>query len=356
MINIKSKPTQNKELFFGETDGVSRLDLTYDSSFKKLAEVDESNMWFLNIVSCSQDRWHEFPPEALSKFQKNLAYQTVLDSLVPDVFSYLSEISNDYYLGYLYKRIATMEEIHAGSYSAGVDQAFGAQATEFLDIIYTDPKIAERVEVELDIAGRFIAAVKAGWEDTEENHKLLLETLIGVFLLEGIKFPFSFYTSWSLNKAYNNCAQGFSQLLIKLSVDEMTVHTTTGSTIMKKLSRSPKFKYLFDSGWFEETFRALLAETMRREIEWTKYLLEDGETPGFNFEIAEHFLQYWADFRLKEVKLEPVYNVQKNDIEIWFDEYRNPNGKQSALQEIDNVSYQLGQMQDDLWKFDKGNK
>jgi len=97
VINIQSKPTQNKELFFGESDGVSRLDLTYDSSFKKLSELDESNMWFLNIVSCSQDRWDEFPPEALSKFQKNLAYQTVLDSLVPDVFSYLSEISNDYY-------------------------------------------------------------------------------------------------------------------------------------------------------------------------------------------------------------------------------------------------------------------
>ena len=352
MINIQNKPTQNKELFFGESDGVSRLDLPYDSAFKKLAELDESNMWFLNIVSCSQDRWNEFPPEALSKFQKNLAYQTVLDSLVPDVFSYLSEISNDYYLGYLYQRISTMETIHAGSYSAGVDQAFGAQASEFLDIIYTDPKIAERVELELDVATRFITAVKTGWEDTEENHKLLLETLIGVFLLEGIKFPFSFYTSWSLNKAYDNCAQGFSQLLIKISIDEMAVHTTTGSTVMKKLSKSPKLKYLFESGWFADTFNTMLKETVRRELEWTEYLLEDGETPGFNYTIAEHFIQYWADRRLKEVRLVPIYNVQKNDIEVWYDEYRNPNGKQSALQEIDNISYQLGQVKDDLYRFD----
>lgn len=353
MINIQSKPTQNKELFFGESDGISRLDLTYDSSFKKLAELDESNMWFLNIVSCSQDRWEEFPPEALSKFQKNLAYQTVLDSLVPDVFSYLSEISNDYYLEYLYKRISTMEAIHAGSYSAGVDQAFGAKATEFLDIIYTDPKIAERVEVELDVATRFIDAVKAGWEDTHKNRKLLIETLIGIYFLEGIKFPFSFYTSWSLNKAYNNCAQGFSQLLIKISVDEMAVHTTTGSTVIKKLSKSPKFKYLFESGWFEKTFRAMLDETLTRELAWTEYLLEDGETPGFNYKIAEHFLQYWADYRLREVKLDTIYNVQKNDIEIWFDEYRNPNGKQSALQEVDNISYQLGQLKNDLYRFNK---
>lgn len=353
MINITTKPTQTSELFFGETDGISRLDLPYDSSFKKIAELDESNMWFLNVVSCSQDRWDEFPPEALSKFQKNLAYQTVLDSLVPDVFKYLSEISNDYYLKYLYMRISTMEEIHAGSYSAGVDQAFGAKASEFLDIIYTDPKIADRVSVELDVATRFIDAVKAGWQDTEANHKLLIEILIVIYFLEGIKFPFSFLTSWSLNKAYDNCAQGFSQLLIKISVDELTVHTTTGSTVLKKLSKSPKFKYLFESGWFEETYNKYSSLTETREIEWAKYLLEDGETPGFNLEIATHFIQYWIDRRRKEVGLQSITTIQKNDIEIWFDEYRNPNSKQSALQEINNISYQLGQVIDDLSKFDK---
>jgi len=244
-----------------------------------------------------------------------------------------------------------METIHAGSYSAGVDQAFGAKATEFLDIIYTDPKIAERVETELDVATRFIDSVKAGWDDTEDNRKLLLETLISIFLLEGIKFPFSFYTSWSLNKAYNNCAQGFSQLLIKISIDEMAVHTTTGSTVMKKLSRSPKFKHLFESKWFEDTFNSTLRATVEREMKWADYLLEDGETPGFNKAISEHFVQYWADRRLKEVGLDTIYNVKKNDIEIWFDEYRNPNGKQSALQEIDNISYQLGQLKDDMHRF-----
>jgi len=353
MINIQNEPKRSPELFFGESDGVSRIDLPYDSAFKKLAEVDESNVWFLNLISCSQDRWDEMPDNALSKFRKTVGYQTVLDSLVPDVFSYLSEISNDPWLEYLYSRIATMEHTHAMSYSSGVDQAFGAKAQEFLDIIYTDPHIMGRIELELDLAERFISAVKSGWTDSEEHQKLLIELLLGVFFLEGIKFPFSFFTSWTLNKAYDNCAQGFSQLLIKIATDEMSVHTATGSTALRRLSKSTTTAHLFNSGWFKELATNMAKVTAEREMEWARYLLEDGAVPGFNQEICNHFIQYWTDRRLKELKLEPIYNVQKNDIEQWFDEYRNINGKASALQEIDNVSYQVGQVRNDLSKFDK---
>src|SRR5574344_1364849 len=115
MINLDNKPELNNRLFFGD-NSVARLDLSYDPQFKKLAETDEANVWFLNIVSCSQDRWEEMPPNALSKFQKTLAYQTVLDSTVPDIFKYLSSIANDPWLQYLYSRISTMEHTHAMSY------------------------------------------------------------------------------------------------------------------------------------------------------------------------------------------------------------------------------------------------
>lgn len=353
MINITTKPPVSKELFFSNHDGISRLDLTYDASFKKLAEQDESNMWFLNVVSCTNDRWYELPPEALSKFQKNLAYQTVLDSLVPDVFSYLAEIISDPYASYLYSRISTMEKIHAMSYSSAADQAFGAKATEFLDIIYTDPKIKQRIELELDIATKFINAVHAGWEETEENKQLLVRLITIIFLLEGIKFPFSFFTSWTINRAFNNCAQGFSQLLIKISVDEMQVHVTAGKTVLKRLSKSPKFKHLFESGWFAALATELATEVFTRESDWADYLLIDGEVPGFNKAITDHFLKYWVNRRLNELGLDPLFpNIVKNDVEIWFDEYRSPNSKQSALQEVDNISYQLGQVINDLHRFD----
>lgn len=355
MINLSRKPSSEHKLIFGEQD-IGRLDLPFDSKFKALAEVDEANVWFLNVVSCSNDRWYEFPESAMKKFQLTLGYQTVLDTLVPDIFKYLSEITTDPWLTYLYSRISTMEHTHALSYSSGVTQAYGAKATEFLDIIYTDPQIAKRIEYELVIAEKFVVAVKDGWGNTEYNRKLLLELLVVIFALEGIKFPFSFFTSWSLNKGYNKCAQGFSQLLLSIATDEMVVHTATGSNFINKLRKSADFKQEFASGWFDEMASKYMTQVVEREITWANYLLETGDEPGFNSAICTHFIQYWADRRLNEIGLPKQYNVVKNDIEIWFDEYRNVRDKQSSLQEISNVNYQLGQIQNDLHLFDKGLK
>lgn len=351
MINLDKKPEQTDVLFSGEST-IARLDMTYDSQFKKLAETDEANVWFLNVVSCSQDRWDEMPENALSKFRKTLAYQTLLDSTVPDVFKYLSTIADDPWLEYLYSRISTMEHTHAMSYSSGVDQAFGAKATEFLDIIYTDEMIKSRVSDEIEVAAKFVKSVQDGWYDCEENHKILLEMIYRIFMLEGVKFPFSFFTSWTLNKGHNNCAQGFSQLLIKIATDEMQVHTTVGSTILKRARKSSQFKYLFESGWFDSMADKISLEVKLKEKEWAEYLLEDGEILGFNRAICDHFIDYWIERRKKEAGIPSASPLPKNDIEEWFDSYRNINNKQSALQEIDNISYQVAQIRDDLSKFD----
>ena len=353
MISLDTKPINYGSLFFGDYGNIARLDIGGDPQFKKLAETDEANFWSLNLVSCSQDRWHEMPENALSKFQKNLAYQTVMDSTVPDVFSHLSEIATDPWLTYLYSRISTMEQIHAMSYSSGISQAFGAKAESFLDIIYTDDKIKSRVATELDVSTRFVEACKQGFVESDDNKRLLLETLTKIFLLEGVKFPFSFFTSWTINKACGNTAQGFSQLLIKIAIDEMQVHTTTGANVIRKLRKSADFKHLFDSGWFDAMFTQSTKDVVASEIDWATYLLEDGELLGFNQLICEHFIQYWADRRLKELNLPPIYNVVKNDIEDWFDDYRNVNSKHSALQEIDSVTYQKNTIVNDLYRFDE---
>ena len=351
MINLTHKPSPVHKLVFGEQD-IGRLDLPYDATFKSLASVDEGNVWYLNVVNCANDRWSEFTPSALTKFQLTVAYQTVLDSLVPDVFKALNEVVTDPYLKYLYSRISTMEHTHALSYSSGITQAVGAKATEFIDVIYSDPMISLRIEDELAIIKQFIKATET-WSNTEANRKLLLQTLVAVFALEGIKFPFSFFTTWTLNKGYNNCIQGFSALLLSIAVDELTVHTATGSNFINKLRKDPNFKEEFSSGWFDTMATEYLHKVATKEISWASYLLETGPEPGFTDQICEHFIKYWTNRRAKEIRLPELYaGIVKNDIEVWFDDYRNVKNKGSALQEISNINYQLGMVVNDLDKFD----
>ena len=98
---------------------------------------------------------------------------------------------------------------------------------------------------------------------------------------------------------------------------------------------------------------AYLQKVATKEIAWASYLLESGPEPGFTDQICEHFIKYWTNRRAKEIRLPELYSgIVKNDIEIWFDDYRNVKNKGSALQEISNINYQLGMVVNDLHKFD----
>lgn len=133
----------------------------------------------------------------------------------------------------------------------------------------------------------------------------------------------------------------------------MVCHVATGSNFINKLSKDPNFADEFKSGWFTEMATTYFAAVAAKEIVWANYLLETGDEPGFNAAICEHFIQYWTDRRLKEIGLKPMFSVVKNDIEQWFDEYRDVKNKQSALQEVSNINYQLGRCMNDLHLFDK---
>ena len=351
MIKLDRIPTNDGRLFFGDNGGVPNLTIGGLKKYQDLANADEANFWSINTVSCSQDRADELPANAMSKFQKNIGYQTLVDTLVPDVYSYLSEIATDPYLNYLYSRIGTMEKVHAMSYSAGLVQAFGAKAEEFLNIIYTDQIIKDRIQDELDIAIRFRTAVQSGWQETEENAKLLLELLVKMLFLEGVKFPFSFLTTWTINRAYDNKLQGFSLTLLEIAKDEMQTHTTTGANVISDLRADKLFGPIIKSDWFTNLVDEVSTSTTTKEIAYADYLLEDGEIQGFNKAICEHFIKYWVDRRRKQLKFEPFYNLEKNDIEKWFDSYRNINGKAVALQEADSAAYQKGTLINDLYKF-----
>ena len=351
MINLNRIPTNDGRLFFADNGGVPNLTVGGSQRYKGLCDADEANFWSVNTVSCSQDRAEELPVNALSKFQKNIGYQTLVDTLVPDVYSYLSEIATDPYLSYGYSRIGTMEKIHAMSYSAGLVQAFGAKAEDFLNIIYTDQIIKDRIQDELEIALRFRSAVQAGWTETEDNAKLLIELLVKLLFLEGVKFPFSFLTTWTINRAFDNKLQGFSLTLIEIAKDEMQTHTTFHSHVLADLRLDPLFSPILKSKWFTDLVDNISISTTEKELAYADYLLIDGEIQGFNKQICEHFIKYWVDRRRRQLKLKPLYNLEKNDIEKWFDSYRNINGKSVALQEADSAAYQKGTVLNDLNRF-----
>ena len=390
LIDVSKKPEPHSKLFFGEYSGLARIDTMQFPQLKKIYESSESNTWFTNELDYSKDiiGWKEIPAHAQRMFKLNISYQTLMDSGVTNIFSEIAKFGSLSEVQYLYSRISIEENIHALSYSNALATVFGSEAEEMLDLVYEDKIVQKRMENEVDGADKFMELCINNGKTTKIKRKLknmspsnafsmlkdindivfdryveteaeideakksLLMLLGASFLLEGIKFPFSFFVTWSINKAYENNIQGMARLIKLIAWDEMTVHTVAGSTVLGILRKdeSQGFSHLFD--WFDEEMIKFTKKTVEAELEWSEYLLKDGSIPGFNKGIGEHFVKYWADRRLKEIKIQPIYNEKKSDIIDWYNRYRDLNSTSSALQESDALNYQKGKLSNDLDKFD----
>jgi len=353
---VGKKPQEYNKLFFGDFGNYLRLDYVTNENFKKLAENSESNVWFTNEIEYSRDRkgYDKLSEKEKRMFHVNILYQNLLDSLVPNIFGVLSELATDTYLSYLYSRINTEENIHAMTYSSGLMQVFGSDATEMLDLVYEDEILQNRMNADVEAANTFVDLAKNSEVD-DDLKKALIVSLIRTYYLEGVRFPASFFVTWTINKNNSGAIQGFSQALKLILWDELTVHTTTGMNVIKTLYRDRSQGFWHLREFIKEQLYTIGEEVYRSEVQWAEYLLRDGEISGYNLSIAKHFIRYQIDLRLKNLKFNPVYNEKKSDLIDWFDDYRNLNKTQTALQEADNLNYKKGALKNDLSLLDKEN-
>jgi ribonucleotide reductase beta subunit family protein with ferritin-like domain len=238
------------------------------------------------------------------------------------------------------------------SYSNGLFQVFGEKVGEMLDYVYEDEILQRRTEKEIESANKFIQLVLKEEREDDAGKMAVVELLLRTYFLEGVKFPFSFFVTWTINKAYGNAIQGFSQALKLIAWDEMTIHTTTGQNVLKILMSDPDQGFSHLRQKIEEMAYKMAEETARLEFEWNRYLQKKGPIPGYTQQIGEHFIKYWTDYRLKMLGLKPIFNEKKSDVIDWFNNYRNLNRTQVALQEADNTNYQKGTLKNDLDLFD----
>ena len=347
------KPKLGKKIFFGEYDNYIRVDYVSHPIAQRLKEHAESNTWFTKELDFSEDitNWKKLGEKEKRVFFLNIVYQNLMDSGVSNGFlEVVVPIITQPIWQLLYARIGYEETIHAESYSYALNTIFGSDATKILDMVYKDKYVQKRLENEVDAYKNVYKYVLLGGNRDDLAKKYILEMLLRVYFLEGVKFPFSFFVAWRINENYGNPIQGISRMLKLIAWDELTTHVPTGRAVMNILRDEPEqeFQHLFTSGWFDELARKIAKETSILEIEWADYLLKDGELKGLTKDIAHHFIKFMTDRMLKGIKVEPIFNESHSEVIRWFDNYRMINNYNTALQEADNISYQKSQVKNDL--------
>jgi len=341
-------PTDPSKLFFGDSGKLLRVDRVDFPVLNNLFKTGFSNVWSWTAIDFLSDilGWNTLDPVAQRIFLLNNGYQTLMDSGVVGIYNLLAQLATNTELALNYQYIAQNESIHAGSYSYGLSQMFGSEAYNKINIVYEDKFIQKRMESEIDFSTELFQKVVVGAKCDNEAKSIIFKAIVAAYALEHIKFPFSFFATWTLNKNYNNALQGFSMLLKLIAQDELDYHVPVNANVLKILKRDKN--QMFQDVWDENFIVEYIKQVTEAELEWSGYLLKDGELPGFSTAVNKAFILYHADKTLKDLGLEPIYGAEKTDSIEWYNSYRRIKNQNSALQEVSNNSYKKGIIKNDI--------
>jgi len=231
---------------------------------------------------------------------------------------------------------------------------FKHEAEQKLNIVYTDPYIKKRLAQEVDDSEEFVQyVVNHGHRDIRAK-ELLLKVIVDAIIIESLKFPFSFFTTFSINNSYDNAINGFSMLLKMIARDELEGHVLGNSYVLKQLKKDPKQDFQEAYGNLLPYFTKLMDDAEQQEKDWADYLLQDGAFANFNREICHSFIEYRADLTRDHIgipsstKSRDKIRHRHEDFVTWFNKYRNIGDQETSLQEMSNNQYEKGTMENDL--------
>lgn len=341
VLDVKNGIPEDERIFFGPDSGILRVDKILSEDAKRLKEKSEGNTWFTKEIDYKGDRnkFQTLNEDTQRAFKLNIAYQTLMDSgasgginkvIVENLTSSIWKL--------LYGRIAVEEMIHSESYSYGLNEVFGSEATKTIDLVYTDQMIQDRMEKENEAFSKLLV---------KENitPKNIVDLILAIYFLESIKFPFSFLVTFTINKSNNDAIPGFTRTLRLIANDELNVHVPTGLAIINALKNDTNFNEVFKTEYFETKAKEYCNFIVEQELNWAKYLLDGRNVPGLSYKTAEYFIKYQANFRLSSLGIimnDYLEYAEKNDTIIWFDNYRNIDNLNTAIQESTATSYTRG--------------
>lgn len=434
ILNVDIKDDiKNQTIFFGKTSGIQRFDYYHYEQSKVLERKQRGAYWNPNEISLSNDllKYRTLPACVKAKFEANIAYQTLMDSgnnigldeaLIPLVTS--QEIIA------LLKTQSYFELIHSLSYAHNLITVF-PNPTHIYDSIHLNEFIKNRVNKEIEIYtklkdialsnkdifdvftrrfedilnGNVVKGFKSLFEtftetigrkfnfesQLEKDKKTILEALIRINALEGLKFYVSFLMTYKINDEYGRKIPGATKIIKLINFDE-DLHVLAFQFLINTLRKEVRegFTHLFKKGengepsWFEEMVNKIYLEVYNGEKDWAIYLSnfvtitkEDEEDlainllmkedvekyknlgytinepktiPGLTIESLDNFLKYYVNMRVSAIGCEQMFeNVNNEDSTItFFKKEKNINNEKTAAQETEILSYSIGQLNNDI--------
>jgi len=343
-------PKNAKErIFFGSYSGFQRYDNPKFPFAVAMEEKQRNAFWNPKEISMTNDalKFFEMPEYIQEIMIRVWLFQTLMDSAQNSgLEEILASLCTNPEFEAMFKTQGYFELIHSLSYSHILRGIF-SDASAIFDRIADYPEIQKRVNNEIELYKR-VKNIDSISDETEKK-KIILELLVGILALEGVKFYVSFLVTYVINNNYNNKIQGATRIIKLINFDE-DIHTSmvSGTIQILKKTKSEGFSELINSKWFSNMATKTFLDVLRDELEFYDYLASFGDIPTLTKRVVEDFMKYYVDDRLSSIGVAKPFNIIKTDTVQYFEGEKDLNISNVAQQESDMSIYSIGIMKNDI--------
>ena len=287
-----------------------------------------NNFWIPEEINLGLDKkmYPQLDADERRAYDKILSFLIFLDSIqtanLPNVSEYITANEINLCLA-----IQTYQEaIHSQSYSYMLDSI--CEPDERNEILYQ-----WKDDEHLLARNKFIGDIYNAFQE-ERSTKNFVRACMGNYILEGIYFYSGFMFFYNL--ARNGKMTGSAQEIRYINRDENT-HLWLFRNIINEL-REEEPELFTDE--LKEEYRNMIAEGVRQEIAWGKYVIGDN-IAGLNQQMVEDYIKYLGNLRCTSIGLEKLFEGHDEEPESmkWVSEYSNANRIKTDFFEARSTAY-----------------
>jgi len=366
IFNITKKADYTKSLAFLDPGGrvsLQRYDVLKYKQFDKLTEKQLGFFWIPDEVDVTKDSndFKQLTANEQHIFTSNLKRQILLDSVQGRAPS--EAFGSIVSLPELETWIQTWtfnETIHSKSYTHIIRNIYSDPSIIFDEIL----DIKEIVDCASAISVNYDALIdQAAWYnllgegvhkvngreitvDLYELKKSLYKAVMGVNILEGVRFYVSFACSWAfaeLKKMEGNAK------IIKFIARDENLHLAFTQSLLKILPKDDP-DYIKIAKETEEECIQMFVDAIEQEKQWAEYLFKDGSMIGLNAQLLGEYVEWIGCKRMVAVGLSCPYKVPQANPLPWTQKWIAGAEVQVAPQEVQLSSYIIGGVTSDVTK------
>lgn len=342
-------------LLLGEDLGVHDTIHRQYPQLEELYQQQVSQIWNENEIDLTQDTMDmkTLDSGTVDLMVKTVGWQWASDSIAGRSIATLlgPYISNSELEG-LVGVWNFFEVIHARTYSHIVKQTF-IDAADALKEVHASAETLTRLEPILDAFDRLAdvekrCAVLMDDEAKREREDAILLAFVALFALEAIAFMASFAVTFAIGERGH--FQGIVQL-VKLIARDEKLHTKMDYTILDILVKDPAWQEAIARNGDE--IKTILDTVVDNELNWTDYAFSEGrQVVGLTAPMLKSYVRYMAKPVYDVLGAQASFQAPKDNPLPYMDNYLDGSKVQSAAQEIQLTSYNVGAMVDDTADMD----